>query len=189
MILIGIHGKRGVGKDTVAKIMSEQLNGVKLVALADRLKEVSSKLFDVPLETFYSEALKEVPCKNGMSPRDIMIRISKALRPEFGDNLFIDPIKAIIGTEEIKKRGLIVTDIRGEHEASFIRENRGVIFHLHRPNMPKKTEINHWSEEGIKVHKSDVVLVIQEGLEELPKFICGAIKDHIIADKGLTKPK
>lgn len=179
MVLIGVHGKRGVGKDTFATYLGKHFPLARKVAFADRLKLVSSHLFDVPLGAFYSDSAKEKVIDGlGLSPREIMVGMSKALRPVFGDDLFIAPVRKIMEEAQVRKFGLIVTDVRGEHEADFIRSNGGIIVHIHRTlDLP---EIDHWSEQGIRVCDTDLVVQNNGTLGDLQKHA------EIISQKCLT---
>jgi hypothetical protein len=57
-MIIGISGRAGAGKDTVAELFIRKF-GFKRVSFADSLKEVCSTSFDIPLETFHDVKLKD----------------------------------------------------------------------------------------------------------------------------------
>lgn len=57
MKLIAIAGKAGAGKDTVSDILVRR-EGFKKVALADPLKELCSKVFNIDIKYFYDQNLK-----------------------------------------------------------------------------------------------------------------------------------
>lgn len=59
-MLITLSGRKRVGKDTVANILVKNFKFTK-IALADPLRELCSKIFDIPVETFLSDELKEEP--------------------------------------------------------------------------------------------------------------------------------
>lgn len=63
-MIIGISGRAGAGKDTVADIFIRKF-GFTRVSFADSLKEVCSVAFDIPLQTFHDVNLKD---KNFESP-------------------------------------------------------------------------------------------------------------------------
>lgn len=58
--LIGLVGHAGAGKDTVADTLCRDL-GFKKIAFADRLREIVSDLFDVPLHYFLDRDKKNTP--------------------------------------------------------------------------------------------------------------------------------
>lgn len=57
-MIIGVAGQKKHGKDTVANYLVKNY-GYTQRAFADNLKEVCSKVFDIPLEAMYDESLKE----------------------------------------------------------------------------------------------------------------------------------
>ena len=57
--VILILGHARCGKDSAAKYLNEA--GASVVALADKLKEVSADVLGLPLESFYKDDLKEAP--------------------------------------------------------------------------------------------------------------------------------
>lgn len=61
--LIGLSGKAGSGKDTMADYLSVN-HGFKRIAFADKLKEVCAELFNLPLGHFYHRDLKNEKHKN-----------------------------------------------------------------------------------------------------------------------------
>lgn len=61
--IVGISGRAGAGKDTLAAALAEHHQLVP-VAFAATLKEICAHLFDVPLQYFNDRELKNVPHKN-----------------------------------------------------------------------------------------------------------------------------
>ena len=57
--LIGFAGKKRSGKDTAGEHLAK-LTGFETYSFADPLKKFCSELFNLPLETFYDDDLKEV---------------------------------------------------------------------------------------------------------------------------------
>lgn len=58
-MIIGISGRAGAGKDTLAEIFIKKFN-FKRVSFADSLKEVCSEAFCIPLATFHDNTKKDV---------------------------------------------------------------------------------------------------------------------------------
>lgn len=59
-MIVSLSGKKRAGKSTVAKILVDKFK-FKEIALADPLRELCSKVFNIPLSTFLSDELKEQP--------------------------------------------------------------------------------------------------------------------------------
>lgn len=189
MKLIGIHGKKKSGKDTFADEIINQFHAKglypKKMAFADNLKKVCATLFHMPEEWFYAEYLKEqVHPDIGLSPRRIMVNMSEALRPKFGDDLFIRPVRERYNSlkgmgSSIKCPALIVTDVRGEHEADWIRSSGGIMLHLERAGYRDEGEVvNHWSEAGIAFKERDVKFVIPEGLPNVTLAVTDFLENY-----------
>lgn len=59
-MIVSLSGVKRSGKSTVASILTSKF-GFKEIALADPLRALCSKVFDIPLSTFLSDELKEKP--------------------------------------------------------------------------------------------------------------------------------
>lgn len=71
-IVIGLTGRAGSGKTTVTDYLKVKHN-FKEICFAGPLKEVTSKLFDIPLENMYDEVAKEVKDERyNKSPRELL---------------------------------------------------------------------------------------------------------------------
>jgi dephospho-CoA kinase len=62
-ILIGLIGKAGAGKDTIADNWVAKNNFVR-IAFADKLKQIIAEVYDVPFSYFNERDLKNVPHEN-----------------------------------------------------------------------------------------------------------------------------
>lgn len=85
MILIGIGGYKGSGKDYVADYLVREHGFIK-ISFADPLKEILEKLLGFTHDQLYDPALKEVVDEHvGMSPRQAMQWMgTEAVRDAFG---------------------------------------------------------------------------------------------------------
>lgn len=63
--IIGLAGVKTSGKSTVANMIKEFVPNAKEAALADKLKDTCSEVFDISREYFDRQELKEVPFKDG----------------------------------------------------------------------------------------------------------------------------
>ncbi len=165
MNVIGIAGKAGSGKDTIARMISCAINGehgigkeVIIASFAMPLKQYCSYIFDVPLERFYVNKEDVIP-EYGMSPRDIMQKFgTDFIRQHFGDDFWINKMEKILS--EYQTQGyhtVIIPDVRFENEASFVRK-LGHVIHVERTNMEEIALSNHVSEKGISVNPGDIII-------------------------------
>ena len=137
-MIIGIAGPIGSGKSTVAKEIAKQLGSNNLFAFADPIKDVV-----VLLSSCDRAALDEQPIKSELFPdSDVTYRyVMQTFATDWARNM----IDADIWLNHMKRRvqcakgDVIIQDVRFENEASFIRDNGGVIVHIRDPKMAPPT--------------------------------------------------
>lgn len=177
--LIGIHGKKGSGKDSTAQFMATYLRaemcGTKRVPwtiahYACSLKMGAAVLLNIPVEKFYDPYSKEQPvAPYGMTPREIMTGFNDVLIPMFGDQLFVNPVKRDYyrWAAEHEKGVFIIADVRFDpRETQWIREAGGIILHIVRD----ETDLvagDHESEKGLMIQEGDRVIHNNDTLYDL----------------------
>jgi len=143
ILMLGHQSK--VGKDTLADLLVERAGFVK-IAFADKLKEVCSDLFFIPLHEFYDERLKnEVDSRYGMTRRRILQTVGQAM---FSVDKYVwvnHAIKKFCNFDKI-----VITDFRFPHEIDCIREFSSeydvVTIKLHRQGISEFAGSNDPSE-------------------------------------------
>ena len=155
-MIVGIHGKKNAGKDTFAGFLKKHRHDLHLTALADHVKRICSVAFHVPINHFYDYGLKEVELREwGLSPRQMMTRMSDAVKDEFGEDFFVRVLKNHIAS---LAAGIpvVVTDVRYEYEVAFIRSMGGKIVHVLRPvaDVPP----DHSSEYRLEINPADYLI-------------------------------
>lgn len=147
MKLIGITGRMGHGKDTVAALL-QQDHGYRQVAFADPLKTVLSIIACEPVENFYDRDLKEkFSPALGMPRRAAMQKMgTEVCRELFGPQIWTDGL--ITRWYQGGQQPTVVSDVRFDEEALAIIANGGVILRVVRPGFDDG-EVGHSSEAGI----------------------------------------
>lgn len=136
--LIGLCGKKGVGKTTAADYLKSRYDYAEL-AFADPLKQACRELFNLTDEQLYgSQEAKEADDPFwGCSARRILQNVGQRLRsmePPLND-LFVRSMEdKILKTHN---QPVIVSDIRYENEARLIRKLGGVLIHITRDSAPQ----------------------------------------------------
>lgn len=160
-IIIGICGKAGSGKDTIADHIVEWY-GFKKLCFADPLKRACSEAFGIPLSHFYDTTLKEVKDPYWhVSPRQIAQYV--------GTELFRDSMQGLKGVAiqkqfwvyrflkdvvENSNISFVVSDVRFNNEAEVILNRGGYLFNVISNRAPESVGIsNHASEAGIDFSK------------------------------------
>lgn len=164
--LIGITGRANAGKDTVAQLIKGNLMpDFSLYTLAGPLKDGCCFLFGWTRDQLEDREFKEqVDPKWGFSPR----RAMQLLGTEFGralrEDLWIHMAQVNYDSSECK--GMIITDVRFENEADFIRRNGGLLIHVSRPG-DAIGESAHASEAGVEFKDGDSFVENGSTIEEL----------------------
>jgi hypothetical protein len=178
--LIGLHGEPGCGKDTIAEFLADNYE-FKRISLADPLRKGISAMFQLPPEYLTDRDLKEKPMDRlcGKSPRQVM----QTLGTEWGRKTLCNDIWLKIAQLEIDYnqklanannyyiKGVVISDIRFEGEAKWLRDQGGIIWHIYRPENPYAIKTDHESEQGITVNVDDDILVVNDSsIEDLQNF-------------------
>jgi hypothetical protein len=167
MLIIGIAGRHGSGKDAVAEMAAErfELHGlnVETRALADNMKWALARLFWPTIEQ-YEAVVRMDEIKNSETARvsitdddhehSVTIRQfiqrggSEMGRAIFGQDFWINQILSPDPADTQRRYFdvdvLLITDVRLDYEASRIRANDGIIWQVDRPgddDDPHETEI------------------------------------------------
>lgn len=159
-ILIGLHGLARTGKDTSAAYIAMQY-AFLTYALAFPLKAALADMFNLNQAQIDGDQ-KEVPLDLiGKSPRQLM----QLLGTEFGRHLVHENLWLILAQQNLANMlelstfpvpGFVISDIRFENEAKWLRDQGGVVVHLQRPDA---VAVNpHVSEAGVAVHDNDFVI-------------------------------
>jgi len=151
-MVIGISGKAGSGKDTLGKYLCEEYRCLHYY-FAKPLKEGAKIMFALTDDQI---ANKEVPIEPwGISPR----KIWQLLGTEVGRG--IDPAIWIKNAEMfIHKhpgRTVIITDVRFDNEAIFIRNRGGIVINIIREQQDI-IENRHSSEGGLSPNNIDMTI-------------------------------
>lgn len=152
--LIGIHGAKNAGKDTVASIIMMLRNHqYRQYAFAKPIKEACKVLFGFSDQILNDRRLKErIDPAWGFSPR----RAMELLGTQYGRDMLRDDVWIVRAGVEHENNlmaglGTIITDVRFENEAKWIRVwGTSAIIHVEAPDAPLTR--THGSEMGIEFH-------------------------------------
>jgi hypothetical protein len=147
MRLIGIAGKAGSGKDTVADYLKKHHN-FESVAYADPIRAGMRAIFGLRDVHFQHPCKEIVIAEYGKSPRQMM----QTLGTDWARNLVNNDLWLILAGKRISALheqhiNVVVTDVRFENEANYIRKQGGEVWHISRS--AAGTPHTHASEAGI----------------------------------------
>lgn len=178
-MLIGITGKAGAGKDTLAELMWKGLGFTRL-AFADPLKRAAQEIFGLSDAQTWSCDLKELDIPYwGMSPRRMFQLLgTEAMQPTFGREVWIKRWQ--LAYELIKDSDhVVVPDVRFDTEALMIRERGGFIVRVERngdTNLSSQAQ-QHASENGLTM-TIDLVIHNQGEPQEMMDTLLDFIKQR-----------
>lgn len=167
MKLIGLTGKAGSGKDTVASWMAPILDA-STYAMAAPLKDGYAAMFGRhPNEMTREE--KEAPIPGfDFSPRVAMQRLGTEWGRSLSQNIWVQMAEREYQarlTHGLKGNYMIITDVRFDNEAEWVAGHGGVIVRVERPDVGQVAQ--HASERGLAPGYVDHVLYNTGSLEDL----------------------
>lgn len=161
--LIGIAGRARSGKDTVANFIIAAVGGYRY-GFADPIRAMLAAGLGVDMDDPYWRSRKEdtIPAL-GVSPR----RLLQTLGTEWGREVINPDLWVILAHQRLLSSGpgMVLTDVRFENEAAWVRKHGGLIIHVLRSDA-KNVEA-HTSEAGIGVLDTDAQILNNGTLEEL----------------------
>ena len=188
-MIIGILGKKGSGKDTVADIIIELLSQYKKKAFADNIKKICSIMTGIPLENWYNQDLKEFvlpnfwPNKKGhlYTYRTLMQTVgTEAIRDVVNDNVWIDGVLYDYGVKRNGKEegNIVISDVRHKKEYERIQSLGGVIIKVIRQSVVSND--THSSETQIDTLGGDYIVYNHSTIESLRNEV-----NNILIMRGL----
>lgn len=177
-MLIGICGKKGVGKDTVADFLVRDY-GFQKDAFAAPIKTACSDIFSIPLPSFYEEHQKEtIDPFWGKTPRQLLQIVGTDM---FRDHMDPDIWIKSLGRRCDQKSGtnICVSDVRFKNEAQCILDRGGLLLYIDRSTAPQGD--SHKSEtlvEEIRLFPHVGIVVNEGSIEDLYDQVRAFMKDY-----------
>lgn len=173
-MIIGLTGKKRSGKDTVAEYLVKN-HGFIRIGFADALKNACKEIFNLSDNQLYgTEEEKERPDEYWKhSAREILQKVGTELfrneLPKHLSNISNDiwirvvdkKIKDLLAAGHNK---IVISDVRFENEAEYIKNSGGIIIKLNRPSLSADS---HSSEKNIDNIIADNTINNTSTLEEL----------------------
>lgn len=176
MMIIGICGRAGSGKDTTASLLQSFLpeDSTRTRAFAKPLKDAAKAKFgltDWHVNT--QEGKREFVPYLGKTVRQLLeLEGTEATRDVYGSNFWICRMAQEIDTafkENIKV--FIITDVRFENEAEFIRDNGGLIFQIDRELEQELATVSHASAQPLPPHLVNIFVPNNGTIKDLEKEV------------------
>jgi thymidylate kinase len=174
MVLIGLSGKKGSGKDTAALIIQELYPELTIIPFAGKLKKIVSILTDTSIEDNYNN--KDL-IPNGF-------KSSIGVYQQLVGNTLRNVIDPEIWLNNFPTMDVIIPDVRYKNEAEFIKKNNGLLIRIERNNMVSDSrDSSHISETDLDDYNFKYVINNNGTVEEFKETIVSLIqsllnKDH-----------
>ena len=172
-MIIGLTGKKGCGKSSVARIIAEEWSyGIKSFATPIKLMLSAMGLSDAEL---YDPAKKEeVIPEFGKSPRELM----QLLGTEFGRTLVSQDIWVTSLSKQLEENSnYVIDDVRFANEAAMIRAWGGIIVRVvrglddgndeHISEAGINPELINYEIRNISCYETDLKLEVKRVLKEI----------------------
>lgn len=167
-LLIGLAGRARAGKTTAANYLASTHN-LQTYAFADPLREGLTTILNLSPRDFDDEHKEQPIAWLGRSARELM----QSMGTEWGRNQVHPELWLLLAKQNLgfleqtntAASGFVISDLRFENEAAFVREKGGLVIHLLRESVP---DVNpHISETGIAIHDNDFVVHNDETIEQM----------------------
>ena len=186
--LIGITGPIGSGKDTTAIFISQVLNAGRY-SFAEPVREAVSLIFDIPVHELTSQEGKALYDDYwGFTHRNLLRLLGDdAMKPVFGDDIWVK--RAELALRKMAEEIVVISDVRFDLEADFIRRSGGFIIHLDRPNNPLAGQMSaHASDAGITKHIDDMSVMNDDTIASLKFNILSILSMRHVTRTRLNQP-
>lgn len=150
--LIGLVGKAGSGKDTLADEIA--VDGWEKVAFADSLKHLCMDYLGLSYEDAYTQEGKmRFNDVWGMTNRAILQKVgTEAMRNGFDNDVWVKILKIKVKKMLDEGRKVIVTDCRFDNECQMIEDLGGIVVEIVRDSQSQNLsaiEQKHASEQPV----------------------------------------
>lgn len=143
--MIGIVGRKRSGKDTLANFATEILGDARVLSFAEPLKQACKHAYNLSDEQL-DETKDLIDKRWGMTPRDMMRTLGvDHFRSKDPGQWTKNMRFRIEGAISKPETAVVISDVRFQNEAAFVRENGGVLIHVSR-DLPSNSD-DHVSEK------------------------------------------
>lgn len=203
MVIYGILGEKGSGKDTFAKFIQKHNDKFQLLHFADKLKQTCSMIFGLDRKFFEDRVLKEttlpIPLKIDDYTAALMYNL-KIQIPKLGLSAHT-PRQLIqyVGTDYVKNQHplywiddamvkvnkyAVIADTRFQDECDEIKKSGGYVIKLSILDKETKEDL-HISESGVNNIKPDMHIAMYFGKMDLADKVAELLANNNIQSAKL----
>ncbi|WP_414159867.1 deoxynucleotide monophosphate kinase [Pseudomonas sp. BNK-45] len=175
-LLIGLAGPARSGKSTAADHLVRN-HLLEHYAFADPLRSGLMEIFNLDPDDFEGERKEQTLAWLGRSPRELM----QSMGTEWARQMVHPDVWVRIAEQNLNYLqnslssvvGFVVSDVRFENEAEFIRQRGGTIIHIRRHDAPPVNP--HISEAGVQHRQGDLSIYNNRSLEAFRLQLDGCV--------------
>lgn len=154
--LIGVHGNKQSGKDTLGKHLCSHSENVRIIKFADPVRAGLSAIFGYNSTDYEDGIAKEyVDPVLGFSIRDALKALGHGFRQELNENLWVILAQESLKLQQQNGRDCVFTDVRYENERDFILDNGGIMLYI---NDYSEIVSSHPSDQQLEILEQDVII-------------------------------
>ena len=180
-VLIGITGPARSGKDTVADILLHIFTDFERYSFATPIKDMILAGLELEDKCEHADEMYAASYR----------KIAQTLGTEWGRNVINPDIWLLIAQKRAVGKHLIITDVRFENEAEWIRRN-GLLIHVEREEHEEElegTEAAHESEVKVQCKHGDYKILNLWDLHQLLNTVRGCAPEiRRLLGEDLNKP-
>lgn len=185
--IVALAGYGHVGKDTIGEYLCHRRAFYRVAFTRPLYAALQAALHLSPAEM--DSAVKDLPNArlHGMSLRKMLEAQGDMMRATFGEDILIRLADQEITAHFHGKQGahltdFVITDLRTEAEAAWVRKNNGHVWHVR--NIKSANLSAHYTAQPIAIHPGEAVLINEGTLEQLYEQV-----DFMLEIQGLLEPQ
>ena len=200
VVLVGVSGKAGHGKDTLADIVIDRFAknvtvGTKLY-FADELKKITQMVFNLGKHHLWDEKGKDESIEhlNGLTGRDILQRFGTDVARNIYEDIWVyhysETLKKLIEDFNYAERMLVFSpDVRFPNEYNYIKNAyygkmigpgiafKSMLIRVVRPSHQANGNNNHPSETALDSYNDWDHIVVAKNLAQLEYAVSPIVRD------------
>ena len=184
MKIIAFTGPGGAGKNTAAQQLGTQYHTAE-VSFAAPLYEMAAVALGMTVEDIHAlKAQGDVAIRALLEQLGDAVR--KTIRPDYLIVRLVDTLRELEESQDTPELA-VITDLRTEDEAGWVRAMRGLVIHVTRPEGTSNSQ--HTTNQPIVLDQKDSYLLNNGTKEDLGKIACAIVRGWMVANSPVGQSR